>query len=414
MIAITRFIFFISILFVSVNLSASTLRVSKSGKLNTIQAALQQSTAGDTIVVSGGTYREKNLVITKSIVLLGKDKPLLDGEDQFEIISIKSAQVVIDGFRFIRSGYSDITELAAIKVYYVSQVTISNNFFDETYFSVYCLHASNCFILDNTFRAKAVDEMKSGNGIHCWQCDSMTISANVITGHRDGIYFEFVTNSTITNNQSIRNVRYGLHFMFSHHNRFDHNIFSGNGSGCAVMFSNNVIMTNNTFSENWGSASYGILMKEISDSYVKGNQFSQNTSGIYMEGTNRIAVLNNSFAKNGTAMRMQASCNGNSINSNNFMANTFDVATNGSLVLNTLTGNYWDKYAGYDLDRNGIGDVPYHPISLYSMLTEQVPEAMMLLHSFMVTLLDNVEKIIPTITPENFVDERPVMKPLEL
>lgn len=413
MIATIRFVFFYT-LFISVNLPAATLHVSNSGKLNSIQAALQQSAAGDTIVIAGGTYREKNLVITKPVVLLGRDRPVLDGEDRFEIISVKSANVVINGFHFTRSGYSDITELAAVKVYYVSHVTITNNFFDDTYFGVYCLHTGNGLIMDNTFRAKAVEEMKSGNGIHCWQCDSMTISRNNITGHRDGIYFEFVTNSAITNNQSMRNVRYGLHFMFSHGNRFDHNIFSGNGSGCAVMFSNNVIMTNNTFSENWGSASYGILMKEISDSYVKGNLFSQNTSGIYMEGTNRLAVLNNSFTKNGTAMRMQANCNGNSIRSNNFMANTFDVATNGSLVLNTLTGNYWDKYAGYDLDRNGIGDVPYHPISLYSMLTEQVPEAMMLLHSFMVTLLDNVEKIIPTITPENFVDERPVMKPLEL
>ncbi|HUM46688.1 MAG TPA: NosD domain-containing protein, partial [Chitinophagales bacterium] len=158
-------------------------------------------------------------------------------------------------------------------------------------------------------------------------------------------------------------------------------------------------------------ASYGILMKEISDSSVKGNHFRQNTAGIYMEGTNRIQVLNNDFSQNGTAVRMQASCSGNEIAANNFKSNTFDVATNGSLVLNTLNGNYWDKYQGYDLDRNGVGDVPFHPISMYSMLTEQVPEAMMLLHSFMVTLLDNVEKIIPTITPENFLDDQPAMKP---
>jgi nitrous oxidase accessory protein len=43
----------------------------------------------------------------------------------------------------------------------------------------------------------------------------------------------------------------------------------------------------------------------------------------------------------------------------NFLGNTFDVSTNGSLVLNEFNGNYWDKYDGYDLDKNKIGDVPY-------------------------------------------------------
>ncbi len=412
--SVTRFIVFISLLLVSMNDHAATLQVSPGGKLQSIQSALQQAHPGDTILVSGGHYSEKNIEVTKAVSLIGQNKPVLDGENLYEIISVKAARVLIDGFHFIRAGYSDITELAAIKIYYVSHVTIRNNFFDDTYFGVYNLHTNKCAILNNSFKAKGIEEMNSGNGIHCWQCDSMTIADNIITGHRDGIYFEFVTNSFITRNQSIRNVRYGLHFMFSHGNRFDHNVFSGNGSGCAVMYSHHVVMTHNTFSENWGSASYGILMKEISDSHVQDNQFNRNTSGIYMEGTNRIAVVHNAFTKNGTAMRMQASCNGNSINSNNFMANTFDVATNGSLMLNTLSGNYWDKYAGYDLDRDGTGDVPYHPISLYSMLTEQVPEAMMLLHSFMVTLLDNVEKIIPTITPENFMDDKPVMNPLQL
>jgi nitrous oxidase accessory protein len=33
--------------------------------------------------------------------------------------------------------------------------------------------------------------------------------------------------------------------------------------------------------------------------------------------------------------------------------------------LMNLIENYWDKYEGYDLDKNKIGDIPYHPLSLY-------------------------------------------------
>jgi nitrous oxidase accessory protein len=104
----------------------------------------------------------------------------------------------------------------------------------------------------------------------------------------------------------------------------------------------------------------------------------------------------------------------NTIKHNNFLSNTFDVSTNGSLVLNKFEGNYWDKYEGYDLNRDNIGDVPYRPLSLFSMIVEQNPPAMLLFRSFMVTLLDRSEKIIPTLTPDNFIDESPLMHALPL
>ena len=136
-----------------------------------------------------------------------------------------------------------------------------------------------------------------------------------------------------------------------------------------------------------------------------------NSTGILMEGSNRLMVRNNSFEKNGWALRIQASCDGNLIERNNFSANSFDVATNGSLVLNRFDDNYWDKYEGYDLDRNSVGDVPYRPVSIYSMITERNPTALMLFRSFMVSLLDRSEKVIPGLTPENLKDDHPRMRP---
>ena len=87
------------------------------------------------------------------------------------------------------------------------------------------------------------------------------------------------------------------------------------------------------------------------------------------------------------------------------------MATNGSLVLNKFYNNYWDKYEGYDMNKDGFGDVPYHPVSMYSMIVEQNPSSLMLLRSFMVSLLDKAEKAIPSLTPENLVDNKPMMKP---
>ena len=99
---------------------------------------------------------------------------------------------------------------------------------------------------------------------------------------------------------------------------------------------------------------------------------------------------------------------------NNFIANTFDIATNGSLVLNKFDYNYWDKYDGYDLNKDKIGDIPYRPVSMYSMIIEQNPPAIMLLRSFMTSLLDKTERILPSLTPTDLKDDHPLMKQLPL
>lgn len=208
----------------------------------------------------------------------------------------------------------------------------------------------------------------------------------------------------------MNNLRYGLHFMFSNDDSYFTNYFKNNGAGVAVMFTKNVIMMNNSFEENWGDASYGLLLKEISDCYMFGNKFIKNTSAIFMDGTNRITVEENLFKLNGWGMKIQANCMDNIIVKNNFISNTFDVSTNGSLTLNQFSKNYWDKYDGYDLNKDNIGDVPYHPLSIYSVVVEKNPPSMILFRSFMVNLLDKSEKMIPSLTPENFVDLKPVMR----
>jgi nitrous oxidase accessory protein len=180
------------------------------------------------------------------------------------------------------------------------------------------------------------------------------------------------------------------------------------------MYSHHVLMLQNTFVANWGANAYGILLKEISDASIIRNNFVRNTVGVLMESSSRIQVTQNNFHSNGWALRISASCNENGICFNNFSANSFDVATNGTMMLNKFYQNYWDKYEGYDMNRDGMGDVPYHPVSLYSMVIEQNPNSVILLRSFMVSLLDKAEKAIPSLTPVDLLDDKPLMKSLSL
>jgi nitrous oxidase accessory protein len=374
-------------------------------------AAAQQ---GDTVLVKKGVYKEGNLQLTKSIILLGEKGAILDGEGKYEILTVSGQGIVVKGFTFQNSGYSSMNDLASIKVIESSYFLIEDNTINQAYFAIHVDNSTFGVVQNNTISGLTKTEQTSGNGIHLWKCDEMLVRNNQVTGHRDGIYFEFVTNSVVQQNNSYHNIRYGLHFMFSNNDSYIDNTFRENGAGVAVMYSHHVVMHSNHFVHNWGDNAYGLLLKEISDGEILQNDFDNNTVGILMESTNRIKVTNNDFGANGYAIRMAASCNENVLRYNAFVGNTFDMATNGNLMLNHLTQNYWDKYDGYDMNKDGIGDVAYHPISMYSMVIEQNPNASILMRSFMVTLLDKAEKAIPSFTPENMFDEKPIMKRSQL
>jgi len=395
-------------------LAAKTIVVGPKERVFSIRKAIRQADAGDTIIVQKGVYREGNIVINKKLTLLGRGFPTLDGQRQSEVVSIAADSIVLKGFRVVNSGHSQLNDPCGIRVYDRNYIVIENNVLDNNYFGIFIQNGKHCIIKNNVIKAYGKDEQMIGNGIHCWKSEGLQITANKISGHRDGIYFEFVTQSVIWRNISFDNVRYGLHFMFSNDDAYISNLFKGNGAGVAVMFTKNVKMFNNTFEQNWGDSAYGLLLKEISDSYIFNNRFSRNTSGIFMEGTSRIKVEKNVFEANGWGMKIQASCMDNEIVNNNFIKNTFDISTNGSLVLNTFNNNYWDKYEGYDLNKDQIGDVPYHPLSLFAVLTESNPSTMLLYRSFMISLLDKSEKVLPSITPDNFIDNSPLMKALPL
>lgn len=390
--------------------SAKTIVVGRQEAVRTVQQAIALASPSDTLRIRAGLYYEGNLVVDKPLVFIGEQFPVIDARNKSEIFTVKSSDVTIQGLELRNVGRTSTIDWAAIKVLTSRRVRVLGNRIRQAYFGVYLSGSDDCLVRQNDILGNPQAEITTGNGIHAWKCDHIRIEKNHISGHRDGIYFEFVTHSTIQQNLSEGNIRYGLHFMFSHQNGYFNNTFRQNGAGVAVMYTRQVTMRHNTFEENWGSAAYGLLLKDISDSHIEQNIFRKNTVGIHMEGTSRISCRNNQLLENGWGMRIQASCNDNVFSRNTFIANTFDVATNGSTVLNTFDQNYWDKYEGYDLNRDGTGDVPYHPVSLYSMIIEQMPHGVVLLRSFMVTLLDRAEKMIPSLTPEALVDHNPLLK----
>jgi nitrous oxidase accessory protein len=407
-------LFTITLFLLTASVFAATIRVGADERFTSLRNAVEAAQSGDTVLLKKGVYKEGNIIINKSIFLIGEGDPVLHGEDKHEILTVSGEAIVIKGITFENSGYSSINDYASINLVDAKYVLIEDNTITNAYFAIHVANAETCAILNNRISGLTKTEQTSGNGIHLWKCNDILVKDNEIQGHRDGIYFEFVTNSIIQGNKSHHNIRYGLHFMFSNNDGYIENEFRDNGAGVAVMYSHHVLMQKNTFVHNWGANAYGLLLKEISDAQISHNVFDENTVGILMESTNRMEVQLNSFKNNGWALRISASCNENTVALNNFSINTFDVGTTGTLALNRFIHNYWDKSDGYDMNKDGLSDVPYHPVSMYSMVIEQNPNSVILMRSFMVTLLDKAEKAIPSLTPENMRDEEPAIKKLAL
>ncbi|AKQ46150.1 nitrous oxide reductase [Rufibacter radiotolerans] len=396
--------------------TAATLIVCKTCAYSSVKQAVQKARPGDTVLVKAGLYREHGIEINKPITLLGQKNAVIDGNYKGQIITVTADRVKVQGLTLKNIKTSYIRDDAAIRVVERSQVQILNNTILNSYFGIYLQNSDNCVIRGNVVWGKDVtdqNESSLGNAIHLWHCNNALIANNQVKGHRDGIYLEFVEDSHVKDNLSQHNLRYGLHFMFSNGNVYTHNTFRRNGAGVAVMYTRNIRMEHNTFEENWGAASYGLLLKEISQSVIKHNTFRRNTAGIYMESSSRLTVYKNSFDHNGWAIRLLTSCIEDTFKLNNFTSNSFDVSTNGNSTDNYFAHNYWDKYAGYDLNKDKVGDVPYRPVSLYSMLVEKVPPSVMFMRSFMVDMMDNLEKVLPSFIPENLLDVKPMMRRIE-
>jgi nitrous oxidase accessory protein len=374
-----------------------------------VSNAISAAHAGDTILVKKGTYKEYNILVDKPLTIKGENFPVIDGEDKGEIIRIMSDNVTIDGLFIINVGTSYTSDHAAIRVVRSEHFLIQNVVLEKLFFGIYIEKSNNGKIYHNKVIGDAQDEYNSGNGIQLWYSKNVVVEQNIVQKVRDGIYLEFSDNITINENISTGNLRYGLHFMFSNDDVYTNNTFENNGAGVAVMFSKRIKMFNNTFKKNWGTAAFGILLKEINDAEIKDNVFEENTVAINIEGSNRIVYSGNDFIRNGYAIKVLGACYNNTIEKNNFLYNSFDLSYNSKLNDNVFKDNYWSNYTGYDLDKDGVGDVPFRPVKLFSYVVNKTPETIILMRSLFIDIIDFSEKVSPVFTPDNLQDLTPKM-----
>ena len=388
---------------------AKQIDVCESCTQTSIKAAIAIADSGDVVFVKDGTYNEHDIIVDRPITLKGEDGAIIDGQKKSYIIKIEADYVTISGLHLKNVGISFTQDFAAIYLHRVNNFLIENCTLEAVYFGMLIEKSNYGTVRNNKVSSEGTEEVTAGNGIHLWHCNNVLVEGNYCHNLRDGIYFEFVTESKVINNLSEHNLRYGLHFMFSNHDVYNDNTFQENGAGVAVMFSKFIHMENNVFKKNWGTASYGLLLKEIYDAEIINNRFEENTIAINIEGSTRINYTNNILKSNGWGVKVAGACYKNVFEHNSFSSNAFDVSYNSKMNDNLFNQNYWGDYTGYDLDKDGFGDVPHRPVKLFSYIVNRTPETIVLLRSLFVDIINFSEKVSPVFTPDDLVDKNPLM-----
>jgi nitrous oxidase accessory protein len=383
---------------------------------NDLHTAIHSAPPYSSIIIKDDYQLKEPLIIKKPLTLKGekdhhKSFPIIDGNHLKNVIYVQNTEKVqIRNLKIQNSGYSDIEEFAGIYLDNVKNCLIENNVIFNNTFGIYLAKTENCSIKKNVLFSFAKDEVQSGNGIHLWYSYNNILEQNIIIGHRDGLYFEYSENLIVKYNKSFNNLRYGIHFMFCHNSQIEHNEFFSNLSGIALMYSKHLHLSYNQFKDSWGKSFKALLLKDINESIISYNSFINNTTAIYTDNSNRNKIYKNKFINNGLALEILGNSYDNEFYENYFENNLFDVSTNSRTNPNKYFENYWDKYKGYDLDKDGYGDIPYKPVSLFSYWVSRYPTLSILIRSPIIDFLELLEKVFPIITPANLIDEKPFIK----
>ncbi len=382
----------------------------------TIQAAIAAAGDGDLIRVESGTYTGQ-IVLDKSLILEGTGKPILRGTGRGSTLIVIADHCTIRGFLIEHCG-SDLQAEDSGLLLKSNDNLIEDNDLRDILYGIYLYHSARNTIRRNTVRGRVeLEAGERGAGLHIWNSPDNLIEDNVITEARDGMYIQSSHRNTIRRNR-VSKLRYGLHYMNSDQNRFDENLFEYNVAGAAIMYSKRIEFRRNAFIHNRGFSSFGILFQDCEESVAEDNFIIDNATGIFMEALLRSTFRRNVIAENDLALLIFGNSDRNLFTENNFVENLSPLQVVGKTTTTLWTearrGNYWSDYAGYDLDGDGIGDVPHKVQNVFEYLEGNYPRLRLYLNSPASQALATAEKTFPILKGSSEADTSPLIQAVKM
>lgn len=388
---------------------------------DSIQAAVNNSTTGDLVIVKAGDY-EENIVVNVSGVTVTSEPENLEGvlirskDENSSVFQVKADNVTIRGFNITGSGEVFSAFEAA---------SITNSF---SYGSSGKLNGTSGMEAGQAYGSGSGDIFVSRwNGVGCPpagicldQVENCTIERNNIFENRYGVYLQGSMNNTISENTFFRNgiwIDEGCsrnmlinnaidegYITIGAHCRdniiFQNRLSNGGGIGIACCGGGNLVSKNDIINCRTGIDMYdtqartvlrdnritdcekGIYLIFVFDARVYNNTISNSSTGIFLrEESHDNELFNNIITSSNESGILLDSSADNRIY-NNYFNNTVNVKaensegnswnttkTSGMNLMEGpyLGGNFWADLNGTgfsqtaeDSDSDGICDLPYN------------------------------------------------------
>jgi parallel beta-helix repeat protein len=266
----------------------------------TIQWAVDNATAGDTIIVRDGTYPENVKVNIERLTISsenGSAHTIIKALKEDHALAVTANHVSINGLTvkdakgfnkvglYIHAHYCNITNNTALNNPYgfflsdSTKNTLINNIASDNFGDGIYLDYSD----SNTLSNNTVVKSSYRNGIRLWRSHKNTVCNNDASNNNNGgIRLDYSHNNLLEKNDAQSNILNGILLNASNNNTLTNNGAKLNdGAGISLISSDNSVLTQNTASANneIGISLYTSSNCTLTSNMMDGNYYNFGVSG---------------------------------------------------------------------------------------------------------------------------------------
>jgi nitrous oxidase accessory protein len=380
--------------------------------IGTLNAAIGAAAPGDVLQLEAGVYRGA-VTIDRTLTLTGSPASVIDAGGEGRVITIAAPDVVVRGITVRGSGDRlDIEDAGIFITVEGDRALIERNHLEDNLIGVYLKGPEDVLVRDNVIVGSRNPHMNErGNGVHLWNTPGTIIEGNTLQFGRDGIYVMTSTRNFFRNNR-FSDMRYAIHYMYTHDSEISGNVSARNNSAYALMFSDRLKVTDNLSD---GDRERGLFLNAVNHSEFVGNAvYGGAERCVFIYNANVNIFTANHFEGCDIGIHFTAGSEQNSISGNTFIDNRTQVKYVGTRHIEWSVdgrGNYWSDNPAFDLDNDGVADRPYRPNDMVDQLLWKHPLSKLLINTPAMQLLRWSQSKFPALYPGGVVDSAPLMHP---
>lgn len=368
-----------------------------------LQPTLDRATPGEVLCLGEGTW-VGSVVVPRGVGVWGTEGSRLKTDGSGTTVLLQDGTsltgVTVDG----SGGRFDVLD-AAVKVH-GDDVRVEGVTVVHSVFGILVEQSKRATIRGNRVHGIGGPALgMRGDGIRLWETNDSLVEDNEVEQARDCVVW--YSSRNVLRGNEVREGRYGVHLMYSHSNRLEHNRFVANEVGIFAMYSRNLLVADNQMLFSRGAAGIGLGMKESGNVTVRGNLLAYNTQGLFLDNSPLVEGDRNVFEHNVVRLSevgvgFLSSEHDNLFRRNVLRDNTVQVRVDsgGDALGVSWEGNAWSDYAGYDLDGDGVGDLPYELKDLSGALTSRHPDLAFLRGTLALALVGVAGEVVPLFAPK--------------